>query len=115
MISKNFDGSCHIFLCYRAGGAETAKQFKNSLSGNSDNYGYVWYSDQESVGNYDQDIPVLIPSAEFAVLFISSDFTAGFLKDGKNNYSGCVTVKEIVQIEKCRQAGKLSVAAVNID
>lgn len=116
MISSLFQGTCHIFLCYRNSGAETAKQFKKSLARNENfDFGYVWYSDQESVGNYDQDIHVLIPTAKFAILFISKDFTSGFVKDGQINYSNCITVKEIIEIEKNRQAGKLTVVAVHID
>lgn len=117
MVSDTFDGSCDIFLCYRNSGSETAKQFKKSLSKIRNKYfGYVWYSDQESIGNYERDISALISSAKYAILFITRDFTDGFLtSDEKNNYENCVTVQEIVEIEKRRQAGQIIVIAIHID
>lgn len=117
MISSIFEGVCDIFLCYRDSGSEIAKQFKKSLAKiKNKNFGYVWYSDQESIGNYEQDISVLIPSATYAILFITRDFTAGFLtNDGQNNYEKCITVQEIIEIEKRRQEKELAVIAVHVD
>ncbi len=123
MIDNEFKKECHIFLCYRSAGAEIAKNFKKALSNISDRYfGYVWYSDQENMGNYVQDIKLLLSSAKYAVLFLEKGFTNGFLVDGKNNYgdekngkNNCVTVREIVEIERRRQTGELTVIGVNIN
>ena len=123
MIDHDFQKECHIFLCYRSAGAEVAKNFKKALSNIRDrSFGYVWYSDQENVGNFVFDIPDLIASAHYAILFLCRHFTDGFLVDGKNNYGddsrgnvGCVTVREIVEIERRRQAGTLTVIGVHVD
>lgn len=123
MIDHDFQKECHIFLCYRSAGAEVAKNFKKALSNIKDrSFGYVWYSDQENIGNFVFDIPDLIASARYAILFFSRHFTEGFLLDGKNNYgddsrgnAGCVTVREIVEIERRRQAGTLTVIGVHVD
>lgn len=110
-----------FFLCYRGEGAEIAKNFKKALASiKNENFGYVWYSDQENIGNFVLDIPKLISSARYAILFLSQNFTKNFLKDGKNNYGneyevGCVTVREIVEIERHRQAGNLTIIGVHID
>ncbi len=122
-MKSNKKPSCRVFLCYRDGGAEIAKNVKTTLDKiKSPDYGHIWYSDLEKKGNYIDDIPFLIPSAEYAIIFFSEKFTAGFLKeDGKINYSkdkhdsGCVTVREIIQIEKCRQAGTLTVIGVHVN
>ena len=114
--------NCRIFLCYRDNGVETAKSFYDSLNNIIDSqYGKVWFSDYEGKGNYVIDIERLLSTAEFAVLFISKDFTKGFLKDdGTINISNdqtdeCVTVREIVEIEHQRQKRNLEVLCVNID
>mgnify|MGYP003456457407 CR=1 FL=1 len=116
MISDVYHGFCDVFLCYRDSGSETAKQFKKSLAKiKTKNFGYVWYSDQESVGDFKRDISRLIPSASYAILFITKDFTNGFLtSDGQNNYEKCITVQEIIEIEKRRQENKITVIAVHI-
>ncbi len=117
MISDVYHGFCDVFLCYRDSGSETAKQFKKSLAKiKTKNFGYVWYSDQESVGDFKRDISRLIPSASYAILFITKDFTNGFLtSEGQNNYEKCITVQEIIEIEKRRQENKITVIAVHID
>ena len=122
-MRSNKNPDCHIFLCYRDAGAEIAKHFKKCLEDRNDaDFGHIWYSDLENIGHYIKNIPSLITSAEYAIIFFSEGFTAGFLNDkGKINYSkgkhdsGCVTVREIIQIEKCRQAGTLTVVGVNIN
>lgn len=113
---------CRVFLCYRDNGAETAKLFYDSLKGiNDSDYGKIWFSDYEGRGNYVLDIKRLLSSAEFAVLFIAENFTKGFLKDdGTINISNdqtdeCVTVREIIEIERQRQMNNLEVLCVNID
>lgn len=123
MIDYEFNNECHIFLCYRSGGAEIAKNFKKALANTTDrHFGYVWYSDQENIGNFVQDIKSLTSSAKYAILFFEKNFTKDFLLNGKNNYGnekegkiGCVTVREIVEIERRRQTGDLTVVGVHID
>ncbi len=116
-MAENLSNRCDVFLCYRNYGAETAKLFKSSLSKNPNRYtGKIWYSDQERLGNYREDIHCLIESAKYAVLFISQDFTQAFLDDeGEINRDGCVTVQEIIEIERRRQEGKITVIGINID
>ena len=75
----NTSESCRIFLCYRDSGSETAKLFADNCKNNNDiNCGKVWYSDYEGYGNYVLDIACLLSQAEYAILFISNDFTKGF-------------------------------------
>ncbi|MFX4261516.1 hypothetical protein ACOBQJ_04850 [Pelotomaculum propionicicum] len=109
---------CRIFLCYRSFGYEVAKNFKIFLDSSSQNYGKVWYSDFEQ-GNYKFDIRPLLESVRYVFLFLTSDFTEGFLTpEGKvniNNRQECITVQEIIEIERQRQARSIILYAVNIN
>ena len=123
MIDEHKDSKCRIFFCYRGEGSETAKHLKNSLKSVKDkNYGRIWYSDEENVGNYELDVPVLIGQAEIFVLFLAKGFTDYFLNEenkanivAKGKNSPCVTAKEIIEIEKQRQIRNITVLTVNID
>ena len=121
-VTDTNDNNCRIFLCYRDNGAETAKLFYDSLRNIQDiEYGKVWFSDYEGNGNYVLDIKRLLSTAGYAVLFLSENFTKGFLRDdGSTNISDaqgndCVTVREIIEIEKQRQERNIEVLCVNID
>lgn len=123
---KNYN----VFLCYRRAGAQTAKLFKHYLQ-QYPYYGSVWYSDEETYGNYRQDIKRLIDAAECVVIFLSKNFTEGFLDETgehancrSNEKNGlmmeCITVLEIIEIEKRIQRAKkkgedFRVITVNID
>lgn len=123
MIDEHKDSKCRVFFCYRQSGAETAKFMKSYLKSVPDkSYGRVWYSDDENVGNYDLDIPVLIKCADIFVLFLAEGFTEYFLTpSGEANLFGyegalpCITLKEMVEIEKQRQLRDITVLTVNID
>ena len=86
-----------VFLCYRRAGAQTAKLFKRYLD-STKFPAKVWYSDGEIYGNYKNDIPELIGSAQCAVLFVDTDFTKGFTENDSD--FDCITAHEIVAIEK---------------
>lgn len=114
-----------IFLCYRRLGAQTAKLFYHYCI--MHNYPYaVWYSDEQPYGNYKQDIANLVRQAECVILFISKDFTNGFLdENGRINQRRseespskyeCITVQEIIEIEKKRQSDQsFKVIGINLD
>lgn len=110
MITSFENESSRIFLCYRRNGAMVARAFHDALTYIQDlQFGKVWYSDDHGNGNYSRDIKLLLSQAEYAVLFIEKDFTAGFLKeDGTvnvhNGMNGCITVMEILEIERQRQS-----------
>ena len=97
--------TCDVFLCYRDRGGQTAKLFSRYLASKSFP-ATVWYSDDESVGNYRDDIPDLVGSAKCAVLFIDNDFTAGFLDEDAED--DCITALEVTEIarriQECGQA-----------
>ena len=93
-------GTIDVFLCYRHAMAIIAKQFKRYLEKNGF-VGSVWYSDDELVGNYLNDIPRLINEAECAILFIDSDFTKGFKENNSDyHHKECITAHEILEIIK---------------
>ncbi len=95
-MSEWFD----VFFCYRRSGAQTAKLFKRHWL-QKGWPGAVWYSDEESFGNFKEDIPVLINQVQAAVIFLSEGFTAGFLnilEGGKGEE--CITAHEIVEIAR---------------
>ena len=100
-----------LFLCYRADGAQTAKLFSFYMKRNYPQIP-VWYSDKEYDSNYSLQIPELIAASYGVVIFLSKDFTKGFLdKAGKINANcyrttrknDCVTALEIIEIEKALQ------------
>ena len=111
MIDEHKDSVCRIFLCYRESGSETAKNLKSFLKNVQDkDYGRVWYSDDENVGNFNLDIGAKIGQASIFILFLHNGFTDYFLTpdgkvntDGYGEYGPCITVKEIIEIEKQRQ------------
>lgn len=86
-----------VFLCYRQAGAQTAKLFKRYLM-KTNFQGKVWYSNEEYLGNYKNDIDDLIQHAEAIVVFIDNDFTKGFLQSGKS--IECITELEFINIVK---------------
>lgn len=117
------DDKMEIFLCYRNNGAETAKTFADIVNSESKSCVNAWFSDYEGKGNYVLDIEQLISKSNYAVLFLCNGFTDGFLnEDGTLNIVDdesckydCVTVREIIEIEKKRQQSEISVVTVNID
>ncbi len=116
MPGKTMDDHIRIFLCYRDKDAETAKNVWLAMKESTGlNFGNVWYSDGEPVGNFHNDIHRMVSGAEYAVLFISKGFTAGFLKDDGRINEGCTTAFEMIEIERRRQAGTLKVCSINID
>ena len=123
MIDEHKDSVCRIFLCYRESGSETAKNLKSFLKNVQDkDYGRVWYSDDENVGNFNLDIGAKIGQASIFILFLHKGFTDYFLApDGKVNtegygeYGPCITVKEIIEIEKQRQRRDINVLTANIN
>ena len=123
MIDEHKDSKCRIFFCYRQMGSETAKYMKSYLKSIPDrSYGRVWYSDDENLGNYNLDIATLIGQADIFVLFLAEGFTEYFLTpEGNANIVGygdnpaCITAKEIIEIERQRQARNISILTVNID
>ena len=60
--------------------------------------GKIWYSNEEYLGNYKNDIDDLIQHAEVIVAFIDNDFTKGFLQSGKS--IECITELEFISIVK---------------
>ncbi len=114
-----------VFLCYRKQGAQTAKLFY--FYAIKHNYPYaIWYSDSETYGNYKTDIPKLVSQAECAVLFLSEDFTRGFLdgngklhrpeNDSDEPSLECITLTELIEIEKKRQRDpNFRILSVNLD
>lgn len=129
MIDEHKNSACRIFFCYRESGAETAKILKQWMKDNSEwQFGRVWYSDDENIGNFTKDIEPKLRTAEYVVIFLTPDFTQGFLKpdggtnlegytDGAGKYhGGCVTVQEIIELERQRQLrDNLTVICVNIN
>ncbi len=123
MIDEHKDSICRIFFCYRAAGSETAKNIKSYLKSiKNKEYGRVWYSDDENVGNFSIDIIPLISQAEIFVLFLAPGFTDYFLTPngdlnltGYNQMPSCITVREICEIEKQRQKRNITILTVNID
>lgn len=87
-----------IFLCYRSRGAQTAKLFKRYMQ--KKGIDGVWYSDDEVYGNYKSDIPELIQNAESVILFVTKDFFEGFISEPIEDNYECITLLEIVEIEK---------------
>ena len=103
-----------VFLCYRRHSAQTAKLFKRYLIRNHFN-GEVWYSDDETYGDYNRDIPRLINNAECVVVFIDPDFTYNFLND-EDPKVDCITAKEIVEIiKKCQKDKNFRIVTVYVD
>lgn len=128
MIETRIDANVDIFFCYREAGSETAKYYKSYLKNHqTKHYGRVWYSDDESQGNFFFDIKKVMSTVHTVILFLTENFTRGFLTDkGEINidgyvdvngiqYGGCVTVLEMIEIEKERQKRDIKVIAVNID
>ena len=123
MIDEHKDSKCRIFFCYRQMGSETAKFMKTYLKAVPDkSYGRIWYSDDENLGNYNLDIPVLIGQADIFVLFLAPGFTDYFITPNgqaniysENGNTACITAKEIIEIEKQRQTRDISILTVNID
>lgn len=109
MITSFSNESSRIFLCYRRNGVMVARAFYDALGYIPDlQYGKVWFSVDHPEGNYELDLKWLLSEAEYAVLFLEEGFTTGFLKpDGTTNdradENGCVTVLEILEIERQRQ------------
>ncbi|OHE42023.1 MAG: hypothetical protein A2Y16_00090 [Tenericutes bacterium GWF2_57_13] len=128
MIDERFGSKCDIFFCYRESGSETAKSIKSYLRQHpKKHFGKVWYSDDESIGNFKLDVQKIISSATAIILFLTPDFTRGFLlPDGKINYdgyvdetghayTGCITVEEMIEIERQRQQRDIRIISVNIN
>lgn len=127
MIDERYDSLCDIFLCYRESSAETAKNIKTYMKNHpKKHYGKVWYSDDEHIGNFKFDIKKHIASSSTIILFLTPDFTNGFLTpDGlvnrhgydveELNYTECITVQEIIEIEKNREKHDLKIICVNIN
>ena len=128
MIDEYKNSACRIFFCYREDGAETAKILKQWMKNDAEwQYGRVWYSDDENIGNFTRDIGPKLRTAEIVVIFLTPEFTRGFLKpdgttnfdgytDGENRFGGCVTVREIIEIERQRQMRpNLTVLSININ
>ena len=89
-----------VFLCYRNSMAFMPKLLKRYIKKN-DLECTVWFSDDEIVGNYKNDISRLIGEANNAVIFIDQDFTRGFSEtDGQNDHKECITAREIIEIIK---------------
>ena len=113
-----------LFLCYRRAGAQTAKLFRFYMNRNHPEV-RVWCSDLEREGNFTLDVPGLIKRSYGAVIFLSKDFTKGFLdREGRINANNrrdtydeeCVTVQEIIEIEKALQKRKgFELHIVNLD
>lgn len=111
---------CRVFLCYRRETAQTAITFKGIMDKDlTHEYGNVWYSNLEGVGNFILDIPYLIGEAEWVIFFVGKAFTAGFLDENEIN-TDCVTARELIAIEKERQkrigqGRPLRLMTVNVD
>lgn len=129
MIDERHDTACDIFLCYREASAETAKNIKTYMKKHpKKHFGRVWYSDDENIGNFKFDIKKHIASAHSVFFFLTHDFTIGFLtEDGKVNkeeniadnlnsiYGECITVQELIEIEKQRQIRDIKIICVNVN
>ena len=112
MIDNDKDKPCRTVFCYRGKTAQTAKEIFHALEKSDKLYGRVWYSDLESIGNFKQDISILMKNANFVILFLCEGFTDGFLNDdGTTNFSAdssrsdgqeCITAGEIIEIERQR-------------
>lgn len=111
---------CRIFLCYRRETAQTAITFKGIMDLDPvHEYGNVWYSNLEGVGNFILDVPDLIGEAEWVIFFVGKAFTAGFLDENEIN-PDCVTAQELIAVEKERQkrisqGRTLRLMTVNVD
>ncbi len=104
-----------IFFCYRRSGAQTAKLYKRFLQDHSFPC-EVWYSDDESYGNFETDIPKLIANSECAVVFLSKDFTEGFLDSSGECNHMCITAHEIVEIIQKKTADDhFRIITINLD
>ncbi len=104
-----------IFLCYRRKGAQTAKLFKRYWKHKAWP-GEVWYSDSESHGSYMADIKQLVSNAKACVIFISDDFTEGFLDENNELNKKCVTVHEIIEIARTKMLDDdFRIITVNLD
>ena len=113
-----------LFLCYRRAGAQTAKLLSFYIKRTHPEIN-VWYSDLEKEGNFSLDIPELLRESYGAVVFVTEGFTRKFLnKDGKINAvrygefqpEECITVQEIIEIEKCIQTrDDFELHIVNLD
>ena len=111
---------CRIFLCYRRETAQTAITFKGIMDlDQAHEYGNIWYSNLEGVGNFILDVPDLIGESEWVIFFVGKNFTAGFLDENEIN-PDCVTAQELIAIEKerqkrIRQGRTLRLMTVNVD
>jgi len=113
----------NIFLCYRDSGALFAKNFKlyadeitNDINEDR-NFGGIWYSDFEPNGNYldDKMLKDLIFEVKYFIVFITKNFTAGFIdKNGKLN-ENCATAKEIYFAELARRQKGLKFIFINLN
>lgn len=128
MIDERYISPCDVFMCYRESSAETAKSIKTYMKNNpKKHFGRVWYSDDENIGNFKFDIKKHITSASSILLFLTPDFTTGFLTpDGRVNkygydmpdghhYGECITVQEFIEIEVQRQNRNVRIICVNIN
>ena len=104
-----------LFLCYRRAGAQTAKLFSFYMKRNHPEIS-VWYSDKEPEGNFSLDIPKLIRSSYGAVIFFSKGFTNGFLDKNGDINPECITVQEIIEIERnMQERGDFELHIINLD
>lgn len=107
-------------MCYRRENALAAITFKGIMDRDPvREYGNIWYSNLEGVGNFILDIPEMIGEAEWIVFFVGKAFTAGFLDENEIN-PDCVTALELIAIEKERQKRKnegkpFHLMTVNVD
>lgn len=114
---------CNIFLCYRNDGAQFAKNFKLyadeiSLDAKDErNFGKIWYSDFEVEGNFldDKSLKQLIYSAKYFIVFLTKNFTNGFIKNGDEINEECATAKEIYYAELARKNRNLKMIFININ
>lgn len=114
----------HLFLCYRREGAQTAKLLSFYMRRNHPEI-QVWYSDKETESNYALNAAELLRSSYGVVIFLSRNFTKGFLDAGgkinTRTFRGklceeCVTVQEIIEIERNLQTRKdFELHIVNLD
>lgn len=117
---KGMTRPCRIFLCYRKETAQTAITFKGIMDLDPEHeYGNIWYSNLEGVGNFILDVPNLIGEAEWVIFFVGKSFTAGFLDENEIN-ADCVTAQELICIEKERQKREregrhIHLMTVNVD
>lgn len=103
-----------IVLCYRRHSAQTAKLFKRYLISHRF-IGEVWYSDDETYGDFKRDPQYLINNAECVVVFIDPNFTYNFLNDEDPKVE-CITAKEIVEIiKKCQNDKSFRIVTIYVD